>query len=58
MAVEMFHQAIGLRVVGYGVVVLNAQEGVELSPEGPGELGTLIRDDAIGDTKPGNPGTE
>ena len=54
-AVETFHKAIGLGVVGGGRAVLNVELGAEAVPEGGSELWSSVRSDGGRNSKAGNP---
>ena len=54
-AVEAFHEAVGLRVVGGGGVVVDVEGLAEVVPEGGGELRAKVRCDEGGDAVAGDP---
>lgn len=54
-AVETFHKAIRLGVVGGGRAVLNVECSAQAVPEGRGELWATVRGDSGGNAEAGNP---
>ena len=54
-AVETFHEAVGLRVIGDSRAVLDMELGAKAVPEGRGELWAMVRGDSGGNAKAGNP---
>ena len=56
-AVEAFHKAIGLRVIGGGGTVMNVKLLTETEPQSGSELGAMVRSDVIRNAMAGDPGT-
>ena len=55
---ETFHNAIRLRVVGSGGVVMDPEGGGELLPESTRKLRPAVRNNMVGDAKPRDPMTD
>ena len=57
MSMETFNDAVGLRVIGGGRLMLNTEGRLQLCPQSTGELGPTIRHHMIGDPEPRDPMT-
>ena len=55
MAVETFHQTVGLGVIGSGGLVRDIEVRAERDPQVRGELWSTVRGDSVWHTKTGDP---